>query len=143
MKNRKKLINTAFGIVVVALFITGYLLSWNFAKKPLNESQFDLYEKIAQDIYEQRDQSIVEAPDGVLVEKTATSITVKSSFGYTGKVEAKLRNGELVFTRTSGTAESVCMSTILGAAFVFIFILCYAFVSTIHETITEKKNKSK
>ena len=77
MKNRKKLINTAFGIVVVALFITGYLLSWNFAKKPLNESQFDLYEKIAQDIYEQRDQSIVEAPDGVLVEKTATSITVK------------------------------------------------------------------
>ena len=123
MKNRDKIINVVLIVLAVALFIAGYIVSVNFFKKPLNESQLDFYEEIAQDVYEHDDQIIVEAPNNVTISKTATTITIKPEFGFVGKVEAKLKNGELVFTRVAGTGESIFMSIFMGIAFVLMYVL--------------------
>ena len=123
MKKREKIINVVLIVLAVALFSTGYIISANFLKKPLNENQFDLYEKVAQDVYEHGNQIIVEAPNDVTISKTATTITVKPKFGFAGKVEAKLKNGELVFTRFTEKGESIFFNILMGIEFVLVYIL--------------------
>lgn len=35
-------------IIVIAVFISGYIISWNFLRKPLSDSQFESCEEVAQ-----------------------------------------------------------------------------------------------
>ncbi len=140
MKNRDKIIDVVLIVLAVALFIAGYIISANFLKKPLNESQLDFYEEVARDVYEHGDQIIVEAPNNVTISKTATTITIRPEFGFVGKVEAKLKNGELVFTRVAGTGESIVMNILTGIAFVVAYILFGSIIGKIHDKI-KKKNE--
>lgn len=87
MKNRDKIINVILIILAVTLFIAGYIVSANFFKKPLNKSQLDFYEEIAQDVYEHGDQIIVEAPNNVTISKTATTITIQPEFALSVKLK--------------------------------------------------------
>lgn len=139
MKNRDKIIDVVLTVLAVALFIAGYIISANFFKKTLNESQLDFYEEVARDVYEHGDQIIVEAPNNVTISKTATTITIEPEFGFVGKVEAKLKNGELVFTRVAGIGESIFMNILMGILFVLVYILFGSLIWKIYDKIKEKK----
>ncbi len=110
-------------ILEIALFIGGYLVSWNFMVKPLNDSQFELYEQVAREVYAQKEMVIVEAPEDFSVSMTATTITVQPTNSRSGKVIAKLQNGELVMTRDKETGEAVFISICMGLLFAFGTIL--------------------
>ena len=115
---------------IVALFISGFLISTNFILIPLNNSQFEFYEKVARDVYEQNEQILLEVPEGVKITKTETSITVSSSdTKYTGEVVAKLKNGELIFTRSSGLSSSIKVGCAVGVIFI---LVGYLFASIFH-----------
>lgn len=147
MKERKKLkeiysqhedaIQIAiFVIFAIALFIGGYLVSWNFMKKPLNDRQFELCEQVARDVYAQKGNVIVEAPEDFSVSMTTTTITVQSADNlYRGKIIAKLQNGELVMTRDMETGEAVFLSILMGILFVLVTILIVAGACGIYEKI--------
>ncbi len=131
-----------FIILAIALFIGGYLVSWNFGidiySKPLNDSQFELCEQIARDVYAQKGNVIVEVPEDFSVSMTTTTITVQSdNILYRGKVIAKLQNGELVTTRDMATGEAVFWSIIMGILFVVVTNL----IVGIYKTIKKKSGK--
>lgn len=154
MKERKTLkeiysqheyaIQTAILIIfTIALFIGGYLVSWNFMEKPLNDSQFELCEQVARDVYAQKGNVIVEAPEDFSVSMTTTTITVQSANNLysRGKVIAKLQNGELVMMRDIETGEAVCNSILMGILFVLVTFLIVAGAYVIYEKIKKKSEK--
>lgn len=119
MKERKIVKLKIVAVVIgFAVFFAGYLFCANYLKKPLTASQLDFYQQVARDVYEHGDQIIVEAPDEVSISKTATTITVSpASEFYVGSVIAKLKDGELVFTRDAGNGGSIFMSILMGIIF--------------------------
>lgn len=139
MKNRDKFIPRVLIVVAVIFFIVGYIVSANFLNKPSNECQLDFYQEVARYVYEHGDQVIVEAPDDLIISKTATTITVKSKFGFVGKVDAKLKDGELVFTRVAGTGESIFSNILLGILFVLIYTLSGSLIFGIYVRIKKKE----
>ncbi|MCI9177733.1 MAG: hypothetical protein HFJ28_04055 [Clostridia bacterium] len=129
-------------IFAIASFIGGYLVSWNFMEKPLNDSQFKLCEQVARDIYAQKRSVIVEVPKNFSVSMTATTITVQSANKlYRGKVIAKLQNSELVMTRDMETREAVFWSILMGILFILVAILMFEGVCKIYQKV--KKNSEK
>lgn len=129
-------------ILVIALSIGGYLVSWNFMERPLNDSQFELCEQVARDMYAQKGNVIVEEPEGLSVSMTTTTITVKSDNTlYRGKVIAKLQNGELVMTRDMETGKAVYHSILMGILFVFVPILIVADAWRIYKKIKKRSGK--
>lgn len=114
--------NAGFAILLIAIFISGFLLSWNFMMKPLNDGEFELCEQVARDVYYQKWQALDEAPENVSVTTTSTTITVRLSDtafrGYRGNVVAKLQNGELVITRNYETVYAIIVSIMTGILFI-------------------------
>lgn len=128
--------NALLIISCILLFIAGYLVSWNFLKKPLNESQFKQCEQVAYSVYEQKGNVIVEAPEDFYVNMTTTEITVKLSSGlHRGKVIARLQNGELVMTRNMEIGETVVCSILVGIIFVLGSILIVGSILDIYKKI--------
>lgn len=129
-------------ILAIAFFNGGYLVSWNFMEKPLNDRQFELCEQVARDVYASKGNVIVEAPEDFSVSMTTTTITVQSANNlYRGKVIAKLQNGELVMTRDMGTGEAVFLSILMGIIFVLVAILIATVACGIYEKIKKKSGK--
>lgn len=128
-----------FAILAIALFIGGYLVSWNFRVKPLNDSQFEIYEQVARDVYDQKENVMVEAPKESYVSITATTITVEATCPYRGEVIARLQNGKLAMTRNMKTGEAVFTSIVTGTAFVLVFAL----VTIVIDSIIHKKKSGK
>lgn len=144
MKERKTLkeiysqhVNAINLIIIIALFISGYLISWNFMMKPLNDSQFELCEQVARDVYaHQRENFIVEAPEDISVSINATTITVQLADSlHRGKVIAKLQNGELVMKRDMETGEAVLTSIGMGLLVLILAFLILVIVVISYETI--------
>lgn len=147
MKERKKLkeiysqhkdaIKAAMGIIIaIMLFTSGFLISWNFMQKPLNDSQFKLCEQVVRDVYEQKGADIiVEAPEGysIVITETTIKVGLKNKF-YRGEVVAKLQNGELVFTRDMKTGGAIFVSIVMG----ILFVLITTVIIWISESILKK-----
>lgn len=111
-------------IALIASFIGGYLLWWNFMAKPLNDSQFELCEQVVRDVHAQKGTVIVEVPEDFYVTITETTIRVGLlNCSYRGEVVAKLQNGELVMTRDMQTGEAVVLSILTGILFVSVTML--------------------
>lgn len=135
MKERKKLLKKSSSqekiikievyATIILAFVIGFLISWIFGVKPLNESQYEECEKVAQDVYMQKEKNIkVEEPEGYSIDIDATTITVElDKENCRGKVIAELQNGELVFTRDKETSIAVWTSIIAG---VLAIVLCSA-----------------
>lgn len=125
-------------VIVIILFIVGYLVSWNFLKKPLSEGQFEQCEQVAREVYEQKGNVIVEAPDDYYVSIDTTKITVglNNSF-YRGKVIARLQDGKLVMTRNMEIGETIFCSILIG----ILFVLITAYIALIISAIYERKTK--
>lgn len=131
---------TVLVVIAIALFIAGYLVSWNFLRKPLNDNQFELCEQVARDVYAQKGTVIVEAPEDFSVEMTTTTITVKYANRLCrGKVIAKLQNGELVMTRNMEIGDAVFVSILMGILFVLVPALVIAIIGSIYEKLNKKK----
>lgn len=129
-------------ILEIAFFIGGYLVSWNFIEKPLNDSQFELCEQVARDVYAQKGNVIVEAPEDFSVSMTTTTITVRSANNqYRGYVIAKLQNGELVMTRNMETGKAVFFSILMGMLFVALTIIIFIAAEGIYKKIKKKSGK--
>lgn len=151
MKTRKKFIDNVrqmyaqhedaiqiagIAILLIAIFIAGYLVSWNFLEKPLNDGQFEFCEQVARDVYAQKGQVIVEAPEDVSVATTTTTITVKLADGtYRGYVVAKLQNGELVMTRNFETGDAIFTSILMGILFICVFVILVLIGDKIYKKI--------
>lgn len=144
MKERKKLKEIysqhkdviRFAIFAIAFFIGGYLFSWNFMKKTLDDRKFELCEQVARDVYAQRENVIVEVPEDFYVSMTTTTITVKWDDNlYRGKVIARLQNGELVIMRDMETGEAIFLSILMGILFVLMTILIVCCACKIYEKI--------
>ena len=115
---------TGLVILLIAIFILGYLVSWNCTEKPISADQFEFCEQVVRDVYAQEGKVIVEAPEEVCVTITTTTITVRLSDNtYRGKVVAKLQNGELSMTRDLETGEAIFLSILLGISFVLVAFL--------------------
>ena len=117
----KKAIQIVILAIILAIppFIVGYLVSWNFMWKPLNNTQFELCEQVARDVHAQKGNVIVEKPKDFSVSMTKTAIIVQpDNILYRGKVIAKLQNGELVITRDMETGVAILSSILVGMAFV-------------------------
>ena len=111
-------------IALIASFIGGYLLWWNFMAKPLNDSQFELCEQVVRDVHAQKGTVILEVPEDFYVTITETTIRVGLlNCSYRGEVVAKLQNGELVMTRDMQTGEAVVLSILTGILFVSVTML--------------------
>lgn len=135
-QHKDAILNAIFIIFAIVLFIGGYLVSWNFMQKPLDDSQFELYEQVARDAYTQKENVIVEAPEDFSVSMTTTTITVQSAnMLHRGKVIAKLQNGELVMTRDMETGTAVFVSILIGILFILITIYIVAGACKIYEKI--------
>ena len=107
---KRDLVKLSVGvIIVIALFAVGYLYTYNNLAKPLSPEEIELYEQIARNVYEQGNGTIVEAPVGIKVETSSTSIKVTRA-DSSGKVIARLQNGELVFDSSTGQKEAVASS---------------------------------
>lgn len=120
----------------ILLFIAGYLVSWNFLKKPLNEGQFKQCEQVAYSVYEQKGNVIVEAPEDFYVNMTTTEITVKLTSGlHRGKIVARLQNGELVMTRNMEIGEAIVCSTLVGILFILGTILIVGSIMDVYKKI--------
>ncbi len=147
MKERRKFIGkvkkvvkkAGIGVILTALFIAGYLVSWNFLIRPMNDDQFEVCEQIARDVYAKKGDVIVEVPDGYFVSKTTTTITVEpANIPYHGKVTARLQNGELVITQNTEIAGRIGLSMLIGIIFLLVSILIWAIISIIRKKIKQK-----
>ena len=119
-------------IALIASFIGGYLLWWNFMAKPLNDSQFELCEQVVRDVHAQKGTVIVEVPEDFYVTITETTIRVGLlNCSYRGEVVAKLQNGELVMTRDMQTGEAVVLSILTGILFVLVTMLIAVYIEEI------------
>ena len=96
-------------IIVIVLFVGGYLYTYNNQAKPLSTEEIELYEQIARNVYEQEDGTIIEAPADVKIETSSTSIKITGA-NRSGKVIARLQNEELVFDSSTGQKEAVASS---------------------------------
>ena len=127
---------TGFVILLIAMFIAGYLVSWNCLEKPISADQFEFCEQVARDVYAQEGKVIVEAPEEVTATTTTTTITVQlSDKTYRGRVVAKLQNGELTMTRDLETGEAIFLSVLLGIVFALSTILLLALIFWIYEKV--------
>ena len=131
MKTRKEK-NTLFAIsIVIALeaMILGFVISWIFLEKPMNNEQIQKCQEIAQDYFEQKDLS----DDGYYVEKNSeNSITVKSTKNR-GSVTVTKNNGKFVVSIDMETGEAIKNSLLIG-----LLILAYAIIQNFF-FIGEKK----
>ena len=109
-------------IIVIVLLAGGYLYTYNNRAKPLSPEEIELYEQIARNVYEQGDGTIVEAPADIEVETSSTSIKVTST-NRSGKVIARLQNGELSFDSSTGQKGAVASSCAGGVLALFIGVL--------------------
>lgn len=108
-------------IVAIAIFSGGYCFAWNVVYKPLDESQFELCERVAQRVYDQKGDFIIEAPEEVKISTTLTSITVEwAGSNPRGKVIARLENGELIMERDMEEGFAFGNSVLFGV----LFVLC-------------------
>lgn len=140
-QHKDAILNAVFVIAVIASFICGYLLWWNFMAKPLNDSQFELCEQVARDVYAQKGTVIVEVPEDFYVTITETTIRVELlNCSYRGKVIAKLQNGELVMTRDMQTEEAVFFSILVGIVFGLVTILIAIYIKENYQ-ITKSRKK--
>ena len=124
--------------IFVILFIAGYLVSWIFLSKPLNNSQLELCEQVARDVYTQKGNAVVETLDNFSVSMTTTAITVQSAnLLNRGKVIAKKQNGELVITQDMETGKAVFISILMGIEFVLVPDLIFSCAYAISKKIRE------
>lgn len=132
MKTRKEK-NTLFAIsIVIALeaMILGFVISWIFLEKPMNNEQIQKCQEIAQDYFEQKDLS----DDGYYFEKNSeNSITVKSTKNRGSVIVNQKDNGQLVVTIDLETGEAIKNSLLIG-----LLILAYAIIQNLF-FIGEKK----
>ena len=127
-------------IIAIAIFSAGFLVCWNFMKKPLSENQFEMCEQIARDVYEQKGQVIVEAPEDFSVSISTTTITVKSANTFfRGKVLASLQNGELVMTRHLEQGDAIFLSILMGILFICVSFLILCLGDTIYKKVQKRR----
>lgn len=147
MKERKKLKeiysqhrNAIENVILIALFISGYLIAWNFVK-PMNDSQFELCEQVARDVYAQNENVLSEefepeVPEDFPVNITESEIKVGSTKDlHMGMVIARLQNGELVMTRDKQTEIAVILSILNGLLFIAVENLIDSIAYEIHQKI--------
>lgn len=137
-------------IFIITFFISGYLVSWNFANKLLNDRQFELCEQVARNVYAQKGNVIVEgniivkASEDFSVSMTTTTITVQlDDILYRGKVISKLQNGELVMTRDIEDEKAVLSSIFIGILFVLVATCIILIVLSASEYIKKLKKNSR
>lgn len=129
---------TILVVLVIVLFIAGFLVSWKLLNKPLSTNQFEVCEQIARYVYDQKENIIVELPEGFSVSTTEKTIKVRLNSGtHRGKVIAKLQKGELEMTRDREIGLAIIESIAMG----FIFILAPLFIILILKNIYEKMKK--
>lgn len=97
----------------IAFFIAGYIISWIFFAKPVNDNQLEMCEQVARNVYLQKGKAMFEDLKEFSVDMTATDTTARTTDEiYQCKVIVKLQNGdEHVFsvdmTTTTITVEPV------------------------------------
>lgn len=137
-QHNNAIINTVVLLIAVALFISGFVVSWIFWQKPLSDKQFKACEQVIRDIYAQSGNVIVESPEdfSVSVSTTATTITVETASNpYRGKVIAEMHDGELIMTRYMETGEAIFASVIIGVSFVIAAIIAIVIIDGIINVI--------
>ena len=133
---------TVLVIIVIALFISGYFVSWNFLVKPMSDTQFELCEQVARDVYDAQGQIIIEVPKDFSVSMTVTTITVKSADSLCrGKVVAELRNGELVITQDLETGDAIFLSIVMGIMLAVVSILIFRIVYDFTKELKSSPNQ--
>ncbi len=123
--------NAVILIIMFALFIVGYFVSWSFLNKPLNDNQIKACKQVAHDVYYLKIIDKSEIPKEYSVNTTIATITVRSAnILYRGKVIAKLQNGELVMTPDMETFDAIYISVLLGILFMVVPVLIIAKVGS-------------
>lgn len=124
--------NTGISLIIIALIIAGFLVSWFFFNKPLDDEQFKLCEQVAQQTYEARDQFLIEEKEGFKVQVSQTSIEVMlDNYSSRGKIVAKLQNGEFIMNRDLQTREAIISSVLAGFLFVCIGFLLILLIANV------------
>lgn len=123
--------------IAIAIYLVGYLISWNFLQIPLNDTQFELCEQLAIDMSENIPNLIgsstfcIQVTDDfyAYVNMSSRSIKVFSAhpFHY-GKVVAKLKGGKPIPKREMQYAKRILISSIIG---LILFLIYDAVISTI------------
>ncbi len=106
-------------LVVIVLFIAGFLVSWKLFHKPLSTNQFEACEQVARDVYAQAQKgtSIFEVPEDYSVSIDSTTINVRLA-NYRGKVIAKVQKGELEMTQDREIGSAILDSIVVGLIFI-------------------------
>ena len=125
------------GSVVLLIFLCGFLVSWFVLVKPSSDSQFEMYEEVAQYVYEHQEETdILDIPGEVSISITKSSIVVRSSSKFDrGYVVAKLRNGELVTTRYPETGAGIFCCLLISNAFAIGSLMLLGLIGSIIESI--------
>lgn len=108
-------------LVVIVLFIAGFLVSWKLFHKPLSTNQFEACEQVARDVYAQAQKgtSIFEVPEDYSVSIDSTTIKVRlANDKYRGKVIAKVQKGELEMTQDRESGLAIFEGIVMGLIFI-------------------------
>lgn len=108
-------------LVVIVLFIAGFLVSWKLFHKPLSTNQFEACEQVARDVYAQAQKgtSIFEVPEDYSVSIDLTTINVRlANDKYRGKVIAKVQKGELEMTQDRESGLAIFEGIVMGLIFI-------------------------
>ena len=128
---------TILVVLVIGLFIAGFLVSWKLFYKPLSTNQFEACEQVARDVYAQNGIIIGEVPEDFAVSITTKTIKVRlADQTYQGEVIAKLQKGELVMVRDMEVEKPMSTGILIGLLFNLV-----PFSIVIHSSFNEKVNK--
>lgn len=121
-----------FILLLIFSFVLCFWISSKVITRPSTPEKIEYMKQIAFEIYENSDSNLIEAPEDIHIEKTPTKIIV-SEYYHSGKLEATLKNGELVFTYNNQTLGAIFLNTLVGL--MGFLITCYILIK-----IDEKKN---
>lgn len=129
---------TILVVLVIVLFIAGFLVSWKLLNKPLSTNQFEVCEQIARYVYDQKENIIVELPEGFSVSTTEKTIKVRLNSGtHRGKVIAKLQKGELEMTRDREIGSAILDSIVMGLIFILYPLMIMVLILEVVEMVNE------
>lgn len=135
VQHAETIITAVVVVVGIALCILlGFLLSLKIIGKPMSDEQFTFCEQVARDVYEKGNQLIVEVPEEVNINKTETTITVSLNHNV-GSVDAKLKDGELVFIRYEGKEVLIGTTLLFGLFFVMLGFCLLALFICIYDKV--------